>query len=114
MNKLKNKSMMYKWIANSEKKLTIFWLFKLLLISVLVVFMLQEMQPFLQTVNFAIPFKLRIFSWILIMRSRFFFNVLLYFHLYLLLFLAPGFRITATIASILMYLFGWIQYHVIV
>ncbi len=86
---------------------------RLLIISAIAVFMMQELQPFMQYINVELV-KLEPFAWLPIMEHRFLFNMLLYFLLYLFLYLLPGFRITGSVITVFMFLFGWAQHHVVI
>lgn len=96
-----------------DNKRMIYGVIKLLLISALTVFMMQELHPFMQFINVELV-KLAPLAWLKFMKYRFFFNMLLYFLMYLLLYLLPGFRITGSVVTIGMFFFGWAQHHVVI
>ena len=96
-----------------DNKRMIYGVIKLLLISALTVFMMQELHPFMQFINVELV-KLAPLAWLKFMKHRFFFNMLLYFLMYLLLYLLPGFRITGSVVTIGMFFFGWAHHHVVI
>lgn len=100
-----------KWKSIEENRRSVIRsLLGLFLLPALGVILIQSLSPFLQIRDQSIYYWP---TWIKELGPRFIFNYLLVFFCYALLFFLPRFKVTSIVLTVLLFLFGLAEYHVI-